>query len=268
MEARSSCAEAACLLIHGYGGSPFEVEGLAQALETAGFATRVPTLPGHAGGYADFGDAHFNDWLAYVEKELTGLQKQYAKVMLLGFSMGGVLALNLACKYPVAGIVTLSAPLYVFNLFPWPLVSLRFYAHSGLSLIWRLMGQTTVNMSEQGETSRDFAPWKGYYGPLHFRQILSMREGCAATRVLLPRLTAPILVINDARDAMAYAGNAWEILNWVSSRDATLILTRIQETVSRHHMITTHRETVALVTEAVVRFGREKVLDPRLVVCV
>ena len=259
--------DTACLLIHGYGGSPFEVEGLARALETAGLATRAPTLPGHADGHAGFAETRFSDWLAHAEKELADLQKQYARVMILGFSMGGALALNLACRYPVVGVITLSTPVFVFTIFPWPLASLRFYANSGVSLIRRrmgqAMGQAPVRMTENGETSRDIAPWKGYLGPLHFCQLLSMRKGCAATRALLPRLTVPILVLHDAGDELVYSGNAWEIIRRVSSRDATLVLTRIQETVSRRHMITTHRETEGLVTETVLRFCREKVLDPR-----
>ena len=268
MQTRSPEPEAACLVIHGYGGSPFEVEGLARALETAGFATSVPTLPGHADGYEGFGDVHFPDWLAHVEKELADMQKQFARVMILGFSMGGVLALNLACRYQVAGVVSLAAPLYVCTLFPWPLVNLQFYVNSGISLIGRFMATAPSKEAEDGENSRDIAPWKGYRGPLHFRQLRSMREGCAATRTMLPRLTAPILVMNDVRDGLVYSGNAWEIVRRVSSQDASLVLTRIQETISHHHMIPTHRETVDMVTEAVVRFGREKVLDPRPVVWV
>lgn len=261
MKTRPVEPEAACLLVHGYGGSPFEVEGLARALEAAGFATRTPTLPGHAEGNADFALTRFSDWLAHAEQELTDLLRHSSRVMILGFSMGGTLALNLASRYPVAGVITLSAPVFVVNVFPWPLASLRFYAHSGASLVRRLMGQP-VRMTENGETSRDLAPWKGYHGPMHFRQLLSMRQGCAATRALLPRLAAPILVMHDLTDGLVYSGNAWEIIRRVSSQDAALVLTRIQERISRHHMIPTHRETVATVTENIVRFGREKVLDP------
>ncbi len=250
-----------CLLIHGYGGSPFEMEGLAAALEGAGHAVRSVCLPGHGEGFENFRDYRFSHWLGHAEKEFAVLSHAHARVLVVGFSMGGAIALNLACRYPVAGVVTLSTPVFVLNFWPWPLACLRLYAKTCLAGARRLLGIRTVKKSAAGETSRDIAPWKGYDGPLHMGQIYSMREGCAATRALLPGLAAPLLVMHDARDRLVNPDNAWQILRRVSSADTTLILTRIRENVSRHHMIPTHRETASLVEEAVVRFSLEKTLD-------
>ena len=44
----------ACLLVHGFGGSPFEVLPVAEALEASGFPVSAPTLPGH--------DTSIDDW--------------------------------------------------------------------------------------------------------------------------------------------------------------------------------------------------------------
>jgi carboxylesterase len=112
-----------------------------------------------------------------------------------------------------------------------------------------------------GETSRDIAPWKGYGGPLHIRQLLSLRRGCAATRALLPGLRAPLLVIQDERDRLVYQGNARAIAGRTATPDPSLILTRIRESVTRHHMITTHRETKDFVAGKIIGFLRGKKLD-------
>ena len=252
-------AKVGCLLIHGYGGNTFEMEGLAATLTGAGFAVRLVSLPGHSDTYENFREYRFSHWLDHAEAELQVLAEQYDRVVLVGFSMGGNIALNLASRYPVAGIVTISTPIYTLGLWPWPLANLRFYGHTIISQIRYLL--KIPKQYPGGETSRDIAPWKGYWGPLHFGQLVSMRKGCTVTRALLPRLTAPILMLHDARDALVNPNNAWAIANRVGSSDTSIILTRIQEKVTRHHVIPTHRETAVMVEEAVVRFCREKVLD-------
>lgn len=257
----SGASRLGCLLIHGYGGSPFDVEGLAAALDKEGFFTRLVTLPGHGKEYGDFGQYGFFDWLVHVEKEYAAFAERHSRVALIGFSMGGTLALNLASRFPVAGIVTISSPLFTLGLFPWPLDNLRFYAGTGKSLVLRLLNLPRAEVSHDGETSRDIAPWHGYHGPLHWRQLFSLRKGCATTRALMSRITAPLLAIQDARDGLVNPNNLWEIARRVSSVDTSVILTRMRENVSRHHMVPTHRETAQQTAAAVIRFCREKTLD-------
>ncbi|MCC8194452.1 MAG: alpha/beta fold hydrolase [Deltaproteobacteria bacterium] len=250
-----------CLLVHGYGGSTFEMEGIAAALERAGFASRMVALPGHGEGYANFGDYGFPHWLAHAEKEYRAMAEHYERVLLVGFSMGGTISLNLASRYPVAGIVTLSAPVFTLGLWPWPMANLKLYGRIAVLEFRRLLGLHKHHHG--GETSRDIAPWKGYRGPVHFRQLAGMHKGCKTLRALLPGVIAPILIIQDARDGLVYPDNAWAIARRVSSPDTRVILTRIRESVTSHHMLTTHRETASLVEEEVVRFCKEKTLDRR-----
>ena len=250
-----------CLLVHGYGGNTFEMEGIASALTGAGFSVRLVSLPGHGEDFEDFRQYRFSHWLAQAEKDLREMAAHCERVVVVGFSMGGAIVLHLAARYPVAGIVTLAAPVYTLGLWPWPLANLAFYGQTIGSQIRHVLGLPKPMIG--GETSRDIAPWKGYWGPLHFGQLFSIREGCAAARLFLRRIAAPILIMHDARDALVNPNNAWVIAAQVSSPDTTVILTRIQENVTRHHVITTHRETCAMVNEAVVRFCREKALDPK-----
>lgn len=256
-------SRSACLLIHGYGGSPFEMEGPAAALAEAGFSVRVPCLPGHGEGYNDFGKYGFADWLAHAEEELKDMLARHERVALVGFSMGGALALNLACRYPVAGVAVLSTPVYVLNLWPWPLEDLKFYGRTALTQARRFLGVPSHKVSEAGESSRVIAPWKGYAGPLRFRHLGGMRTGCANTRALLPSLTAPLLIMQDEHDKLVNPENAWVIARRASSPETTVVLTRMRETVTSHHTITTHRETAAMVAEHLARFCREKMPDPR-----
>ena len=107
-----------CLLIHGLAGSPVEMEPLALALEADGFEVVRLTLPGHATSIDDFSRTFFPDWLAAAEHACEQEMARGRRVVVIGHSMGGSIALHLAEHYDLAGVVTLAAPVYLYRFFP------------------------------------------------------------------------------------------------------------------------------------------------------
>jgi carboxylesterase len=101
----------ACLLLHGFTGSPAEMEGLANFLRAQGCAVAVPTLPGHATQPDDLRHISYQQWLATSEQAIAELRQKYATIFVIGQSMGGSLALHLAAHYQFTGLVTLAAAL-------------------------------------------------------------------------------------------------------------------------------------------------------------
>jgi carboxylesterase len=105
-----------CLIIHGFGGSLEEVAPLASHLEAEGYTVICPVLKGHTGNRIDLRRISYQDWITSAE---AGLQELYAKcdqVCLIGFSMGGLIALNLSLRYRVEGVVTLNTPIYYWDI--------------------------------------------------------------------------------------------------------------------------------------------------------
>lgn len=104
-------AERACLLIHGFSGTPTEMRDLGNALAEQGIRVYGMLVAGHSGNPDDLVLSRQNEWLASAEEGLTRLAS-YPSVFVAGLSMGGVLALSLAIRHPerIAGIVTLSTP--------------------------------------------------------------------------------------------------------------------------------------------------------------
>ncbi len=243
------------------------MEPLVGPLEEAGFLVRNICLPGHGDDARSFETTFFADWLNRAEGEYQELAGRADRVLLAGFSMGGTLALNLAARYPVAGIVSISAPVHVLTLSPWPLRTLNLCAQSLRARAARLLqspeerARAAHAEAERKKASRELAPWKGYDRPIRLPQLLSLRRGCVETCRLLPRVTAPLFLLHDRRDKLVYAGNAWEIARRASSRDVRLRLTEITESITSHHTLTTHQETRALVVAETLAFAR-KVCGP------
>jgi carboxylesterase len=66
-------------------------------------------LSGHATGIEDMMRTRHQDWLASAEDGWHLLQGHTERVFAIGLSLGGVLSLLLASKFPVAGVVTMAS---------------------------------------------------------------------------------------------------------------------------------------------------------------
>lgn len=108
--------KAGCLVIHGFGGSIHEVEPLAEHLVEKGYEVSCPQLKGHTGQRQDMKKATYEDWIDSAEQELLGLKDKTDEIVIIGFSMGGLIAVNLACKYNIKAIITINTPIYYWDL--------------------------------------------------------------------------------------------------------------------------------------------------------
>ena len=99
-----------CLLIHRFTGTPNEIRMLGDSLSADKYTVLAPRLTGHATSLQDMQGSTWRDWLASVEDGLNLLKGCTERQVVMGLSMGGVLALMAAARYEVAGVVTFSAP--------------------------------------------------------------------------------------------------------------------------------------------------------------
>ncbi len=94
------------VLCHGFTGSVMSVAPWAHAL-AEGCDARViaPRLTGHGTSVEDLSESRWTDWYADVESAYSELSLMCRKVFVGGLSMGGALALRLAEKHPVDGVL-------------------------------------------------------------------------------------------------------------------------------------------------------------------
>ncbi|MFV0422805.1 alpha/beta hydrolase [Oleidesulfovibrio sp.] len=233
-----------CLLIHGFGGAPFEMEPLIEPIEQLGGTVKCITLPGHDTSIDDFRTTFFDDWAKHAEREYLNLSKEVEHVAVTGLSMGGTLSLHLAARFSPAAVISIAAPIHVYRIIPWemkdwrlPLV--RFIRH--VRPVWPC--------APRSKESQEIAPWKGYDGVNLLPQVWSLVEGCRRVGKELGQVRCPALILHAPDDKTSPSSNAWRIAKNISSEHRELHLIPIEEKVTAHHMLTTHRETKLHVLE-------------------
>lgn len=183
------------LLIHGFGGNTGEVAPLADYLITKGYTCSCPALKGHTGRRKDIKMTTYHDWLASAEEALIALTKDTGPVIVIGFSMGGLIALNLALKYPIDALVTINTPIYYWEL--------------------KQVALNLVNDFRTGEYRHLKHYLRSSRLPLtsmrHFWTLLTQ------TKPLVDRITQPILVLQGTDDDTVRPKSANYIYDHVQS---------------------------------------------------
>ncbi|PYZ92872.1 carboxylesterase [Salipaludibacillus keqinensis] len=104
-----------CLIIHGFSGTPQEVEDIEVHLKKKNWLVYCPELPGHDGTKEGLKAVTYKHWVYKAKVALEELMERCEKVYLIGFSMGGMIASFLASQYPVEKLVLLSSAAYYIN---------------------------------------------------------------------------------------------------------------------------------------------------------
>ncbi|HYM49387.1 MAG TPA: alpha/beta fold hydrolase [Candidatus Limnocylindrales bacterium] len=204
----------ACLLLHGFAGTPPEVRELGEHLAAHGYDVLAPVLAGHGQTPEAMRATRWTDWAASAQAALHTLLAEREEVFVGGQSLGGSLALHLAARERrVRGVVSLAA-----------MGSKRFFRDPRLRVIGLLKHvvpwQILDGSCDLGDPSRLLAlhsyarrPTAALESLVRFLDVLE-RE--------LPEVTAPALVVHGRRDQTVPVENAPFIRDHLGSQDATL----------------------------------------------
>lgn len=101
------------LLVHGFPGTPAELRALGGWLAARGFRVHAPLLPGFGADIPNLGKTRRAAWLGAARRAWEALREgQGAQTVLLGFSMGGALALQVAARGAPPDKLVLLAPFW------------------------------------------------------------------------------------------------------------------------------------------------------------
>jgi carboxylesterase len=200
------------LLVHGLNSSMYDMEELTGFLTSYGVVTLNVLLPGHG---TQARDRLPIDWSAcshVVRKDLHKLKQWCKYVFLIGHSSGGALCLHVAASEPVAGIVTMCAPIYIY---PWMFPTVRQLKH---------FTPTAPNVRE------DFRRHDARRRHIHQMYSKSSLAPVGSTlhywpslRAELPSVTAPALIMTAIHDHIVPARDAQAIYRLIGSQEKYLV---------------------------------------------
>ena len=105
------------VLVHGFTGTPYEMHYLGEQLARAGITVHGLRLPGHGTSVEDLDRTTWADWADALEDAFDSLRLMCGQVVVVGQSLGGLLALHLAAHRPdVAAVASLATPLWLEGL--------------------------------------------------------------------------------------------------------------------------------------------------------
>ncbi|MDZ4670484.1 MAG: alpha/beta fold hydrolase [Phototrophicales bacterium] len=199
----------AILMIHGFPGTPAEMRPLAPLFHDMGFTVRGVLLPGFGTDIETLPTRTYADWINALCAEVQALSQTHERLFIVGFSMGGALAVKLTHNMQkwVTGLI-LYAPFWkidhvawrampiIQTLFPQPRIfkymPLDFNKPEVRDGISRFMPNADLDDPQVHKEIRDFRLPVRMFSQIH-------KAGHEAYR-LAPRITCPTLVIQGLED--------------------------------------------------------------------
>jgi carboxylesterase len=194
-------AEPAVLALHGFGATPEEVEMVVEVAQELGLRVLAPLLPGHGTTVQDLAQRRWQDWRQAANDALDQLLTGAGPAIVVGSSMGSLLALELAADRPgdVLGLGILASPIRLRWLFP------------SLALkLWCGLGVPDFNLPKGSVDIRDAV--------LRTRQVTYEAQPCYAGNELrlagqrlqtrLGEIRCPAFIAHGQHDHVCPVGNA------------------------------------------------------------
>lgn len=174
-----------CVLIHGFTGSPAELEPLGDALEANGYEVVLPILAGHGGTKDDLRKATASAWIQSVTPIVEDLLQEGRRVHLIGFSAGAMIAAIVAAQQPVDS-VTMLAPAVYYN-------GAKQTFHQIADLI-----KATWNSSAYSKDYLRLQLDRVIQTPL--KSVQQLRRLVTLGKAALPKVTQPVCVLQGEQD--------------------------------------------------------------------
>ncbi|TWT24618.1 carboxylesterase [Planomicrobium sp. CPCC 101110] len=196
------------LCIHGFTGGPFEVQPFADYIEEqTNWVVKVPALPGH-GETLFLKNSTAEQWMMEAELALRELKKETDRIIIVGFSMGGLIAMHLATRYKVDRLVLLSAAAKYFS----PAQFLKAAAKS-------------LNSAVRGGLSEDrfFQMYKYKWTHTPIRATVQFLRVAEMVKPYYSRIRIPVCIVQGKKDGIVPASAADFIYDHIGSEEKQLI---------------------------------------------
>lgn len=234
-------ARTGVVLFHGFTGNPNSLRPLAERIHAEGYTVEVPLLPGHGTEWRDLAKTRYVDWRGEAELVVDRLTERCDRVVLVGLSMGGSLALDVASRRPadVAGVAAINAQI----LDPeQPLAKIAPVLQYLIPVLPRdLAGLPSDDIAKPGGDERA-------YGMVPSKAIQSFLAELARLRAQLTDLDIPVLVAYSPQDHTVGAASSRALPTLMRSEDVTTVV------LERSYHVATLDWDAELLEDAVIEF--------------
>ena len=239
------------LLIHGFTGSPSEMRFLGERLSAQGFTVKAILLAGHGSVPEELAKKRWEDWLRDGKDGVAELRRFCNKVVAIGLSMGGLLALELAAGGLVDGVVSLNAPMVLMD---WRtrLVGLaKPFVHYVEKAVARQDGEGPSASYDGASSQRQEGPERFHYTKIPLAALDSLNKAIPKVRKRLGRITCPALVMQSTKDQTVHPKSAQILSRGLGNTKPEVVYWR-----NSGHILTLGPEREAVALE-ITRFVRQ-----------
>ena len=192
-EDTQNMANTAVLFIHGFMGSPKQFSYLMPVADSRGCDAYALLLPGHGGTFHAFAKTGLTEWERHVQAKIDDLRKKYKTILLVGHSMGGLLAIESAVQDSsgICGILAIALPLYLRVSF------------KGMQTNWRYAARRMERRDQYTQAAADscgvggISVWNAAGILPRAGDVLRL---CAKARAMIGRLSVPLTIVYSPKD--------------------------------------------------------------------
>lgn len=207
----------AVIAIHGFCSSPLELNELVKLLQLNNINSFSPRLKGHGTSPENLKDITWQEWYYSVSRAISIASIKYKKLYILGFSIGGLLALMSSLKInpQIKGVICINAALILKDT--------RVKTLAPAVNLWNeLVTSIHIDTLQKEYIHNDSESPEINYNKHYVKSILQLNDLIDTSKKLLPNVNKPILIIQGENDPVVDSKAANEIYNTVKSKDKKL----------------------------------------------
>ena len=210
-------ANRAILLLHGYNDTPASLDGIARALQAAGWTVRLPLLPGHGRSLRAFDAWTAEELLVQARDEYAQLRATHGTVVVGGLSMGGALACWLAAETDADGLILYAPMLFVPQQMQVAVSTARLWA----LLTKYIAGGGRRSVLDPAAGARTIS-----YGCSTRRSLEALQQIADGVAVRLGFVHVPTLVIQSEDDNRLPHAQSVHAIARIGAKDRTVVWTK------------------------------------------
>ncbi|MEI6756276.1 MAG: alpha/beta fold hydrolase [Chlorobium sp.] len=200
------------LVFHGFTGTLDSVSALCKPLQELGIPLRMPLLAGHGASSPEaLRGVGWEAWMADADRAFQDLSLEAERIIVIGHSMGALIAINLAVRYQgvVDSLVLATPALKLVSLFA-PGRPLHFAAH----FVSRVIKKWNLKAVYSGASIPGCVP---HYAWVPTDAIISFFELIKKSLTLIDRVNVPVLIVHNRRESTVLPESATILYNLIAT---------------------------------------------------